>query len=75
MIKEEEFPLLEEEEYQEEVCECGSGRKKSKERRRLNTMFVDQESNFTPPCCDECFSDVWNYYEERWAEYYSGVMG
>lgn len=75
MIELTDFPLLKEEEYSEELCDCGSGRRKSKEKRRLNTLYVDEELNWLSPCCDECFGDAWNYYQERWDEYYSGVMG
>jgi hypothetical protein len=74
-IQIEDFPLLSADKYSEELCTCGSGRFKSKDVRGLNTCYEDPDSNYLLPCCDECYADAWNYYEERWEEYYSGNLG
>lgn len=73
-IKPSDFPLLSPEQYSDELCGCGSGLPKSKERRHRNTSYTHEESNWHPPCCDECFSEDWNGYAEQWADYYAGLM-
>ena len=42
-------------------------------RRRQNTQYVDDESNFAT-LCDDCQSDADEYWSERWAEYYAGCL-
>ena len=43
------------------------------ERRRQNTMYEDDESNYVT-CCAECFEEIEAYWQERWDEYYSGRL-
>lgn len=43
------------------------------ERRRLNTQYVDDASNWLTSCA-ACYADQEEYYAERWAEYYNGCM-
>lgn len=68
------FPLLKAEEYSEEICECDSGLPKTNEVRRKNTLYEDDEQNWTESCCDECFSEMWNMYADQWRDYNSGRL-
>ena len=43
------------------------------ERRRQNTMYEDDESNYVT-CCAECFEEIEAYWQERWDEYNSGRL-
>ena len=54
-------------------CPCCDKYKRSIERRRLNTSYVDDESNFLTSCL-HCYADAFEDYAERWADYYSGCM-
>ena len=39
-------------------------------RRRMNTSYKDEESNYV--CvCKTCFGEIEQYWEERWQEYWS----
>lgn len=42
-------------------------------RRRLNTMYENEESNYIT-CCEDCYKEAYDYYEELWADYYSGRL-
>lgn len=59
--------------YKAEKCQCCLGMKYTIERRRMNTQYNDDESNFIESCI-ECYAESVEYYAERWAEYYSGCM-
>jgi hypothetical protein len=39
-------------------------------RRRMSTAYQDEKSNYIEEC-DDCFEITEEYWEERWAEYYS----
>lgn len=53
-----------------DVCGmCGEG-KRDVLRRRRNTQYLHEESNWLT-CCKECFDEDWESYEELWADYYS----
>lgn len=43
------------------------------ERRRQNTMYEEDASNYVT-CCMECFEEVQAYWDERWEEYNSGRL-
>ncbi len=43
------------------------------QRRRQNTSYADDESNFAT-LCNECQTEANEYWAELWAEYYSGCM-
>lgn len=45
--------------------------KRSVKRRRMDTAYVDEESNFCCECAD-CFEITQEYWAERWADYYGG---
>ena len=68
------FPLLKEGDYSTELCECGSGLRKSLERRRNNTQYHNDKENWLKPCCDSCFSESHNYYAELWTDWYKGCL-
>lgn len=40
-------------------------------RRRLNTAYYDEESNYMCSCGD-CYQEAHDQYEDMWAEYNSG---
>ena len=42
-------------------------------RRRQNTQYIQEESNWVT-CCDDCFEEVEEYWAEHWAEYYNGRL-
>ena len=42
-------------------------------RRRMNTMYAHDESNWII-CCAECFSEAEQYWAEQWEDYYSMVL-
>lgn len=39
-------------------------------KRRKNTMYAEEESNWIVSCA-ECYERVVEYYNELWSEYYS----
>ncbi len=42
-------------------------------KRRLNTMYADDEQNYMTSCV-HAYKEVYEYYEERWNDYYSGLF-
>lgn len=42
-------------------------------RRRMNTAYVEEESNYIT-CCLSCFDGVQDHWNERWAEYYGSLL-
>jgi len=53
-------------------CKCGRW-SWSIRRRRLNTAYVDEERNYMYSC-RECYEEAYEYYAERWADYYANCM-
>lgn len=55
--------------------DCQECRKwfKYPKRRRQNTMYENEESNYVT-CCAERFEEIEEYWAERWAEYYSSRL-
>lgn len=53
-------------------CKCGRFFVYPK-RRRLNTAYVDEELNYMTSCLD-CYREIVEYYKERWADYYHGLL-
>lgn len=43
-------------------------------KRRLNTAYTHDEDNWVE-CCSDCYQMMYEYYEERWEEYYSMCLG
>ena len=41
-------------------------------RRRQNTAYEDEESNFVV-ACKNCFDEIQEQWAERWDEYYSSI--
>lgn len=55
------------------VCP-GCGRmSRSVERRRLNTQYVDDDSNYLTSCCD-CYDDMYEHYRDLWQSYYGDSL-
>lgn len=48
---------------------CG----KPAKRRRQNTQYVNDESNFVI-MCDECFAENEEHWRGMWADYYRDVL-
>ena len=42
-------------------------------KRRKNTEYNDEESNWVTGC-GECYQAMEDYYTELWAEYYASVL-
>lgn len=42
-------------------------------RRRQNTAYQDEESNYIT-VCRECFDEVEEYWDERWKEYHNSIF-
>jgi hypothetical protein len=42
-------------------------------RKRMNTQYADEESNWIY-CCEEQFKEIQEYWKERWDDYYSGIL-
>lgn len=55
------------------VCPCCEQEKPDIRKRRKNTAYVNEESNWLVSC-DECFQDTVAYYAELWADYYADCM-
>ena len=51
---------------------CGNCNKylKYPKRRRMNTAYIDEESNYICECSD-CFKLTQEYWQERWDDYNS----
>jgi len=47
---------------------------KSVERRRMNTAYINDESNYLTSC-RSCFLRSEEYWKEQWDDYYSMVGG
>ena len=41
--------------------------------RRMNTAYIEDDSNYITVCKD-CFDEVEGIWKERWQEYYAGVL-
>lgn len=54
-------------------CKCCKKFRLSIKKRRRNTAYVNEESNWLT-ACKECQQEDDEYNRERWAEYYSGLM-
>ena len=42
-------------------------------RRRMNTMYENEESNYCN-VCEVCFEEIEDYWKELWDEYNSGRL-
>ena len=56
------------------ACPICKRRCRTVERRRMNTAYANEESNFTT-CCAECFERTEDYWRDCWQEYYDMVGG
>lgn len=53
------------------VCPCCEQLMPDVRKRRKNTAYVNDESNWLI-CCGACFQDMLEYYAELWDTYYYG---
>lgn len=42
-------------------------------RRRMDTAYVDEESNYCYVCA-ACYVSIQEYWDEQWRNYYSGLL-
>lgn len=42
-------------------------------RRRMNTGYENEESNYCD-VCEECYKEIESYWQERWDDYYSEIL-
>jgi len=53
---------------------CGSNCKNfGATRRRMNTAYTNEESNFAF-VCEDCYKEIYDHYEEMWKDYYGGLL-
>lgn len=43
------------------------------ERRRLNTMYHNEESNWLTSC-EVCYDEAYEHFADQWREYYQGRL-
>ena len=55
------------------TCPCCGHKSKHIRRRRRSTQYVDDNSNWFLSC-RPCFEMDAEYWRERWAEYYAGLL-
>lgn len=53
------------------ICDCGAT--ETIERRRLPTYYTPEDQNWITSCLT-CYEQARDYYEERWADYYTGLL-
>lgn len=56
-----------------ECQRCGKIDPTDVARRHQNTRYVNEESNYATFCSD-CQKEVDEYWDELWAEYYTGRL-
>jgi hypothetical protein len=59
--------------YYPERCPCCGLWSHDVELRRMNTQYVDENSNYLTSCLP-CFKESEEYWAERWNEYYAGCV-
>lgn len=52
------------------LCPCCGRLSPSVEKRSRNTCYLDDDLNYLVSCL-ECFQMDWDYYQERWEDYWS----
>lgn len=55
------------------LCLSCAEKKDDIAKRRLNTAYPDDASNWMLSC-GECFEEARAYYAERWTDYYNEVL-
>lgn len=56
--------------HTKDKCPCCEEMSYSIERRRRNTSYEDDESNYLTSCL-HCYAQDFEYYAERWEDYYA----
>ena len=51
------------------ICPMCKDESDTVERRRQNTAYVNEESNWVTTCA-ECFEEIEEHWAEQWREYY-----
>jgi len=54
-------------------CDCCGNMRFTVEKRQRNTSYNDETMNELISCV-ECWAQDYEYYAERWAEYYNGCL-
>lgn len=54
-------------------CQCCDTEKSKVERRRTNTAYVKEESNFIESY-KECYDEACEHYADLWAQYYADYL-
>ena len=54
-------------------CPCCEKEADEIERRRMNTAYVDDDSNWMISCLP-CFDEMEEYWQERWDDYNRGRL-
>jgi hypothetical protein len=55
------------------ICPKCEQEDESVTRRRMNTQYVDEESNYITVCGD-CYAEIEEYWAEMWEQYYEGRL-
>jgi hypothetical protein len=58
------------EKYIKEACGMCTCHWSRTERRRMDTAYVNDESNYCE-VCEECFEEIQEHWAEMWADYNS----
>lgn len=61
------------EEYYPTRCLCCGVYTHDVERRRMNTAYVNEASNYLTSCLS-CYEESERHWAELWAEYYAGRL-
>ncbi len=54
-------------------CQCCEAETSDVKRRRQNTNYVEEDSNYAV-LCDPCQKEADAYWADMWASYYSGCL-
>jgi len=57
-----------------EVRECCRRPDVPAQERPCMTAYHDPKMNTKPVLCDECAQEYHDYWQERWDEYYAGLL-
>lgn len=55
------------------ICSCCGRWRRDIKRRRQNTEYADEESNYITVCM-ECYEQIVDYWNERWEEYWASRL-
>lgn len=55
------------------LCPCCRRWSFGLNKRRMSTLYCDEESNWMESC-EYCFEQMEDYWRERWADYYADCL-